>query len=95
MKFRLTRQAAADLETIYRSGALQFGSRQADTYLALLENAFRFLAENPLAARRRSELSPDIRIHSVQSHLIIYRVEGDGSILVIRVRHGHEDYADE
>ena len=94
MAYRLTREAAEDIIEIYIYGAEQFGARQADSYHSLLENTFDFLARHPLAARRRLELSPPVRIHPVQAHLVIYRIEDDGSILVIRVRHGHEDWAD-
>jgi len=72
----------------------QFGLDQADSYHTLLERTFEFLAHNPLAACKRLELSPPVRIHPVQSHLVIYQVEGDGSILIVRVRHGHEDWAE-
>jgi toxin ParE1/3/4 len=43
---------------------------------------------------KRVELSPPVRIHPVQSHLVIYQIEDDGSVLIIRVRHVHEDWAD-
>lgn len=94
MVYRLTRKAAEDIGEVYLQGLRQFGPRQADAYHVLLEKTFRFLAENPLAARERSELSPDIRIHPVQSHIVIYRVDDDGDLLIIRIRHGHEDWAE-
>ncbi|MBL39273.1 MAG: plasmid stabilization protein ParE [Xanthomonadales bacterium] len=94
MAYRLTRRAAEDIEEIYSFGAEQFGVDQADAYHTLLERTFEFLANNPLAARKRLELAPPIRIHAVQSHLVIYRVEDNGEILIVRVRHGHEDWAE-
>lgn len=94
MPYRLTRKAAEDIRKIYAGGAEQFGFDQADSYHDLLKRTFEFLAHNPLAARRRLELSPPVRIHPVQSHLVIYQTEGDGSILIIRVCHGHEDWAE-
>ena len=92
MGYRLTRKAAEDIGDIYLHGIQQFGPRQADAYHTLLEKTFRFLAENPRAAHERPELSPEIRVHPVQSHLVIYRVENDGDVLIIRIRHGHEDW---
>lgn len=94
MPYRLTRQAAQDIIDIYVQGAEQFGVDQADAYHALLESTFDFLATHPLAARRRLELSPPVRIHPVQSHLVIYEREDDGSVLIIRVRHTREDWAE-
>lgn len=94
MAYRLTRKAAEDVSEIYSFGAEQFGVDQADFYHTLLQHTLEFLARNPLATRERLELSPPVRIHPVQSHLVIYEVETDGSILIIRVRHGHEDWTD-
>lgn len=34
------------------------------------------------------------RIHPVQSGLVIYQVEDHGNILIVRVRHGREDWVD-
>ena len=93
MGYRLTAKAAQDIGKIYLNGICQFGPRQADEYHALLENSFRFLARNPHAARERPEFSPPVRIHPVRSHIVIYRVENNGEVLIIRVRHGHEDWA--
>lgn len=94
MAFQLSRQAAHDIIDIYRCGAEQFGAEQADTDHALLESTFSFLARHPLAARKRLELSPPVHIHPVQSHLVTYRQENNGDILIVRVRHSREDWAD-
>lgn len=94
MSYRLTRRAAEDIEAIYRHGAEHFGLKQADAYHEQLERAFNFLADNPLAARARLELTPPVRIHPVGSHLVVYQVDEDGVLLIIRVRHAHEDWAD-
>ena len=58
----------------------------------LLAKTFEFLAENPQAARLREEIDPPVRIHPVQAHLVVYRVDDDGDVFVIRIRHGHEDW---
>lgn len=94
MGYRLTRKAAEDINEIYSFSAEQFGLDQADSYHTLLERTFEFLAHNPLAARKRLELSPPVRIHPVQSHLVIFQIQDDGSILIFRVRHGHEDWSE-
>jgi len=94
MAYRLTRKAAEDIGRIYVDSAEKFGLKQADAYHDLLANAFRYLAENPRAARIRAELAGDIRIHPVKSHIVIYQIEPSGKILILRVRHGHEDWTD-
>jgi toxin ParE1/3/4 len=54
---------------------------------------FDMIAANPRMARERPELSPPMRIHPFKAHLAVYRIEKDGGILIVRVRHGHEDWA--
>lgn len=94
MAYRLTCKAAEDISEIYSFGAEQFGVDQADSYHTLLERTFEFLANNPLVARKRLELLPPVRIHPVRSNLVIYQAEDNGNVLVVRVRHGHEDWAE-
>lgn len=36
-----------------------------------------------------------MRIHPFKAHLVVYRIEEDGDILIVRVRHGHEDWTSE
>lgn len=63
--------------------------RYHDELFALLE----LIAGNPRMARERDEISPPVRIHPFKAHLVVYRLNEDESIFVIRIRHGHEDWA--
>ncbi|MCH4564262.1 type II toxin-antitoxin system RelE/ParE family toxin [Halomonas sp. EGI 63088] len=94
MRYRLSRKAEEDIIGIFLIGVERFGMAQAERYHGQLEKCFRFLADNPLAAHERHEIMPPVRIHPVGAHLVIYRIEDDGGIFVIRVRHGHEDWQD-
>lgn len=69
-----------------------FGLQQADDYHEALEQQFRSLAKNPRMGRRRSELDPPVRILPVMSHLIIYTVDENDKVFIIRVRHRREDW---
>ena len=89
--YRLTRAAADDVENIYFDGLAQFGFEQAEAYYAGLLATLVFLADYPGAARLREELSVPARIHRYRSHLIIYEIV-DGDVLVVRIRHGREDW---
>ena len=91
MGYRLSRKAGEDIVHAYLEGARQFGPHQAEAYHAGLEQMFAILAAHPRLARERDEITPPVRIHPYQSHIIIYVIEGDG-ILILRVRHGHEDW---
>lgn len=73
-------------------GVTEFGIQQAERYHDLLENTFRFLVENLEAARERPEITPPVRIHPIESHVVIYTVDADKNIFIIRVRHGREDW---
>lgn len=94
MGYRLTRRAAADIRHIYSEGLRLFGAAQAARYHARLTRTFEMLADNPELARERAELSPPVRIHPCGAHIVVYRIEEDGGVLIIRVRHGREDWAD-
>jgi toxin ParE1/3/4 len=91
MGYKLSRAAEADLLDIYRTGCESFGVDQAERYFAGLEQAFAFLAEYPRAARERIEITPPVRVLPHKSHLIIYLLE-DTDVLVLRIRHGREDW---
>jgi toxin ParE1/3/4 len=90
--YRLTRKAAADLRHIFVQGMTRFGLAQADRYHARLRHAFELLAENPGMARERAELTPPARVHPCGVHIILYLVEAGGMVLIVRVRHGREDW---
>ena len=92
-RWRLTPSAADDIAAIFMHGVEAFGIRQADAYHAGLEAAFEFLARYPRAARERTEHSPPVRAHPYRSHLIIYEIEANEDVLILRVRHGREDWA--
>ena len=91
MNWKVSRQADVDILAIYLEGLRQFGREQADRYHDGLETMFGLLAQFPRAAHERDQTDPPVRIHPYRSHVIIYRIVGDG-ILVIRIRHGHEDW---
>jgi len=90
--FRLTRAAADDLVRIYLEGLALFGPAQADRYHAGLDATFAFLGDHPRAARLREEIVPPVRVHRYRSHLIVYEVADDDAVLILRVRHGREDW---
>lgn len=92
MGYRLSRLAEQDLIALFLDGVEHFGLAQAQAYHDLLANTFEFLADNPRAARLREEIDPPVWIHPVQAHLVVYRVDDEGGVFVIRVRHGHEDW---
>lgn len=92
MGFRLSLAAEEDVVAIAEHGIRLFGAAQARQYHEELFAIFDLIAANPRIARERPELSPPLRIHPFKAHLIVYRIDTDGDVFVVRVRHGHEDW---
>lgn len=92
MQLRLSPQAADDLENLYLDGVARFGRNQTDKYIAGLRRVFDLIAANPQMARRRMEIMPPVRAHPHGSHIVIYE-EADGLVVVLRIRHASENWA--
>lgn len=84
--------ARADLVKIWNDGATEWGSDPADRYADGLFAVFDLLTKFPELAREREEFLPAVRIHPSGSHLVIYRMEGQG-VEIIRILHAHLNLA--
>lgn len=93
MHFSLSVEAEEDIIAIAEQGVRMFGSEQARRYHDDLFAVLDLIAANPRMAREREEISPPVRIHPFKAHLVVYRIEANGEIFVIRIRHGQEDWA--
>ncbi|MGO6994444.1 type II toxin-antitoxin system RelE/ParE family toxin [Rhizobium leguminosarum] len=93
MRFSLSVEAEEDIIAIAEQSVRIFGSAQARRYHDELFAVLDLIAANPQMAREREEISPHVRIHPFKAHLVVYRIEENGAIFVIRIRHGHEDWA--
>lgn len=91
MRYRLSEKAAQDVIDIYVYGAQHFGTAQAERYYQRIELLFGFLAEHPRVARERAEFSPPVRIHPLESHIIIYVLDKEG-LLILRVLGGRQNW---
>lgn len=89
---RLKPAALADLENFWTFTADRWSADKADEYVSGLYAAFERLAENPAGVRERIEFTPPVRIYRYESHIVVFRDEAD-NIAIIRIRHGHEDWA--
>lgn len=94
MTYRLSREADEDIVRIYIEGVRLFGRAQAESYHRELESLFELLAANPRMARERNEIMPPVRIHPYKAHLIVYVIEANDDVLIVRIRHGHEDWSE-
>lgn len=91
MGYRFSKGADEDITSIAVVGIEEFGIEQAQRYHEGLFQLFDLLAANPRMARERLEIVPPVRVHPYKSHVIIYKIDGP-DILIIRVRHGREDW---
>lgn len=94
MGFRLPLAAEEDIIGIAEQGIRLFGPIQAGRYHDELFAIFEMLAAYPRIAQERVELSPPLRIYPFKAHLVVYRVEDGGDVLIVRVRHAHEDWGE-
>jgi toxin ParE1/3/4 len=93
MRFSLSVEAEEDIIAIAEQGVRMFGSAQARRYHDELFEVLDLIAANPRMAREREEISPPVRIHPFKAHLVVYQIEENGAIFVIRIRHGHENWS--
>jgi toxin ParE1/3/4 len=91
MTYKTTRQADQDIIDIYLHGCREFGQTQAERYHEGLADILDLIADNPRMARERPEFTPPVRLHPYRSHLIVYRLDDTG-VLVVRVLHGRQDW---
>lgn len=91
MVYRLTSKAEADIIAIAEAGLSRWGRAQAEEYNDGLYALFDLIASSPHMARERNELRPPIRIQRYRKHLILYKLQGP-DILIVRIRHTHEDW---
>lgn len=94
MSFRLSLAAEEDIIGIAEQGIRLFGPAQARRYHDELFAIFDMIAAYPRIARERVELSPPMRIYPFKAHLVVYRVEENGDVLIARIRHAHEDWGE-
>ncbi|MDW5317057.1 type II toxin-antitoxin system RelE/ParE family toxin [Rhizobium sp. PL01] len=91
MRFSLSGEAEEDIIAIAEQGVRLFGSGQAKRYHDELFAILDVIATNPRIARERDEIYPPVRIHPFKAQ-VVYRIEDNEAIFVIRVRHGNEDW---
>ena len=92
MGFRLSREAEEDTIAIAEHGLAVFGEAQTRRYHEDLFTLIGLIADHPHMARERREIEPPVRIQPFKAHLVVYLIEGDGNVLVLRVRHAHENW---
>ena len=90
-RYLLAPQAAADLAEIWRYLKERASLTVADRVESAVRDRIVFLAGNPGAGHRRSDLTnADVRFFAVYSYLIVYRPETK-PLQVVSILHGRRD----
>ena len=88
--YRLSRKAAADIDSIYTYTIERHGLVLARKYLNGLHACFENLAEHPMLGRRTDRIASGVRRHECQSHVVFY-VPDDTGVSIVRVLHARMD----
>lgn len=89
--YRLVPKSLEDLEDVWRYTAETWSIEQADTYIDDLTRAFAMIAVAPTFARERPEFTPPVRIHPHQSHVIVYVLSDQGTV-ILRILGGQQNW---
>lgn len=90
--FRLTSLAAADLDGIGSYTQDMWGTEQAITYLATLDQTFAALVRSPTLGRNRSDLRPRLLSCPCNRHVIFFRRDDQGNVEILRILHVRMDF---
>lgn len=92
MSYEISVKAEEDMLHLYVDGAKRHGIDQAERYYAGLIRQFETLTLNPELYHERTEIDPPVRVCPYGVYVVIYMVTETGQVLIIRVRHGREDW---
>lgn len=92
MAVELSAEADCDLADLIASGLDRYGLAASDKYVARLREAFEMIGTFPRIARARDEIDGAPRGFPVGMHIIFYQVDDMDNILILRIRHGREDW---
>jgi len=82
--------AEADLSGIWPHCAASWGLEQVERHADCLFAVFDLLAKFTEMTRERAEFTAPVRIHPSGTHLVIYRLAGQG-VEIIRALHAHQN----
>lgn len=92
MKYKLSKEAARDLENIWIYTFETWSLEQADRYYNLLLDEIEYVAEKPLAGKDQSHIREGYLRIRVKSHYIFYKINsGENLIEIIRILHQRMD----
>lgn len=91
MGYSFSDEAIEDLSTIFQTGLRNFGAKAAERYYWTIIEAAELAAQYPLSVPIRPELTMEVRVRPVGSHLLVYQFD-DPDVVVVRVLHHLQDW---
>lgn len=82
LTLRLTSQAKADLQSIWRYTIDTWSNDQANLYINSIKQACLQLMHHPALGRRLMEIAPGLRVYRLQHHFIFYLEDRSGVIFI-------------
>lgn len=82
--------AQENIGHIYRYGLVNWGKRQADAYLADLEDVIWLMTEQSEIGTKRDELAKGLHGFPVKQYVVFYRIE-ENQLQIARILHGRQD----
>jgi toxin ParE1/3/4 len=100
VRSRLTKLATADIDVLLRQTDRNFGARQFEIYVGIIDDGVALIASDPLrpSSQDRSQIRPGVRSFHLErvrnrrrsaTHVIYYTISatGEGEVVVLRVLH--------
>ena len=91
MVFHLSKKAHSDLLKIARYTQLNWGRKQRNDYLKLLDSTFHQIADNPDLGHSCDYIRQGYRKRPQGSHVIYYKEFEGQKLLIIRILHKSMD----
>jgi len=92
MKYKLSKEAARDLENIWLYTFETWSAEQADRYYNLLLDEIEYVAEKPLVGKDQGHIREGYLRTRVKSHYIFYKINSREDLIeIIRVLHQRMD----
>lgn len=86
-KYRISKEAINDLNSIWFFTLQKWSKKQADRYYDLIIEEINFIANNFLTGKQLEQNRKDYRVTKVKSHLIFYRKSENGIVEIVRILH--------
>jgi len=92
MKFKISREANRDIESIWLYTFQNWSLKQADYYINSIFDEIEFLAKNPSFGQNYSDVIPGYFRSRIKSHYIFYKINPlNKEIEIIRILHERMD----